>query len=291
MTESRSFAAFILTHGRPENVKTYRTLRNYGYTGKILLVVDDEDLSLKKYEENYPGEVVVFSKEKASKLFDEGDNFKDKRAVVYARNALWNIAKDQGITHFIELDDDYTGFYYRIDDVGLYGHWKIRCDWLFENMCKYLDSTPFATIALCQGGDHIGGGAGVSSNNTSRKAMNAFVCKTDRAFQFPGRINEDTTAYTTLQRAGVLFLTTIAAQVNQVTTQASSGGLTDIYKALGTYVKSFYSVMYTPSAVSVGILKDAGTKNGTKSEGNARLHHRVKWSACAPMIIRENFKK
>lgn len=30
------FCAFILTHGRPDKVLTYRTLRRAGYTGKIL---------------------------------------------------------------------------------------------------------------------------------------------------------------------------------------------------------------------------------------------------------------
>lgn len=37
------FCAFILTHGRPDKVLTYRTLRRAGYTGKIFIVVDDED--------------------------------------------------------------------------------------------------------------------------------------------------------------------------------------------------------------------------------------------------------
>ncbi|EFI4081186.1 TPA: hypothetical protein J5F60_004390 [Escherichia coli] len=37
------FCVFILTHGRPDKVLTYRTLRRAGYTGKIFIVVDDED--------------------------------------------------------------------------------------------------------------------------------------------------------------------------------------------------------------------------------------------------------
>ena len=38
-----NFAAFILTHGRPEHVYTYKTLRSQGYTGQIYIVIDDED--------------------------------------------------------------------------------------------------------------------------------------------------------------------------------------------------------------------------------------------------------
>ena len=33
------FAAFILTHGRADNVITYNTLRKQGYTGKIILLI------------------------------------------------------------------------------------------------------------------------------------------------------------------------------------------------------------------------------------------------------------
>lgn len=288
---NRNFAAFILTHGRPDRVITHKNLRKHGYSGPIYLVVDDEDKALGQYQDRYGDDVVIFSKADVAARFDEGDNFKDRRAVVYARNALWGIAERLGVTHFVELDDDYTNFYYRIDEAGRYGNWWARCDWLFSAMCDYLDATPFATVALSQGGDHIGGGVGIKSNRTLRKAMNAFVCRTDRPFEFPGRINEDATAYTFAQRRGTPFLTIVAAQVNQGVTQANEGGLTDIYKALGTYVKSFYSVMFCPSAVKVGVLRDAGAKGGTKTQGHARLHHDINWNACAPKIIRESHKK
>ena len=43
------FCAFILTHGRPDKVLTYRTLRRAGYTGKIFIVVDDEDKTRNQY--------------------------------------------------------------------------------------------------------------------------------------------------------------------------------------------------------------------------------------------------
>lgn len=292
MSNDRSFAAFILTHGRADKVTTYRTLRGQGYTGRIFLVVDDEDAQLDYYRQNFPGEVVVFSKAEAAELFDEGDNFNDRRAVVYARNALWGIAKKLGVTHFITLDDDYSLWLYRLDENGFYGHWKARLDWLFDSVCDYLDSAPFASIALAQGGDHIGGGAAMKSNKALRKAMNTFVCRTDRPFEFLGRINEDVTSYTCLQRAGTPFLTILSAQVNQETTQSNDGGLTDIYKAMGTYIKSFYSVMYTPSAVKVGSIQDAGCKGGAlKGVGHLRLHHRVAWNAVAPKIIRERHRK
>ena len=60
------FAIFILTHGRPDNVRTIASLRSHGYTGKIVLVIDNEDQSRANYEA-LGVDVVVFDKEKASK--------------------------------------------------------------------------------------------------------------------------------------------------------------------------------------------------------------------------------
>ena len=43
------FVALILTHGRAERVHTYRSLRKQGYTGRIVIVIDDEDETAPDY--------------------------------------------------------------------------------------------------------------------------------------------------------------------------------------------------------------------------------------------------
>ena len=43
MKLNKNYAVFILSHGRPDNVITYQTLRKCGYTGRIFIIVDDED--------------------------------------------------------------------------------------------------------------------------------------------------------------------------------------------------------------------------------------------------------
>ena len=76
------FCAFILTHGRPNNVITYDRLRAHGYTGKIFFVIDDEDKTASEYYEKFGDKVLMFSKEEMSKKFDQGDNFGDRRCIV-----------------------------------------------------------------------------------------------------------------------------------------------------------------------------------------------------------------
>ena len=58
-----NFAVFILTHGRPDNVITYKTLQKCGYTGKLFFIVDNEDKTIERYKENFGRDrVLVFRK-------------------------------------------------------------------------------------------------------------------------------------------------------------------------------------------------------------------------------------
>ena len=136
---------------------------------------------------------------------------------------------------------------------------------------------------MSQGGDHIGG---QNSNynksiRTKRKAMNSMFMRTDAPVSFVGKVNEDATAAALESMRGRLILTLMGVSLTQGQTQQNDGGLTDIYKDQGTYVKSMYSVMYAPSAVKV--------KNMVV--GEKRLHHIVDYNACAPKIIREVHRK
>jgi len=282
----KDFAAFILTHGRADRVYTVAALRSHGYTGEIYFVVDDEDKTAGQYVEKYGDKVLMFSKSEVAKAFDEGDNFNDRRSIFYARNACFDLARKVGVRFFVELDDDYSRFYYRFDGDGLYGNWKLEpLDWLFSKFCDFLSATPFSAVALSQGGDHIGGGGNSKAIKAKRKAMNSFFCDARKPFEFVGRVNEDVNTYTSQQRRGVAFLTFMQAQLNQKATQSNTGGMTELYLDSGTYVKSFYSVMYGPSCVKVGTLRDP------RSDGGVRIHHAIEWDRCAPQIIREAHRK
>lgn len=281
---NRKFAVFILSHGRADNIITLKALQKGNYTGKVYIIVDDEDEQLNEYKRLYGDKVVVFSKEQMEGTFDIGDNQNDRRVVVYARNKCHEIAKDLGLDYFLELDDDYNIFSYRKEIDGQLTQ-RVRCkqlDRLFDEMCEFLDKSNAHAIAFGQGGDYIGGTSSkLWKEQLSRKCMNTFFCKTDRPFQFYGRINEDTTMYTVLGQRGLIFLTIADVMVNQKETQANKGGLTDIYLDKGTYYKSFLSVMYSPSCVKVSLMGDTFK----------RIHHKVLWNNCVPKILDQKYKK
>jgi len=282
--KNKKFAALILTHGRPTKVYTYKTLRKHGYTGPIIIVVDNEDKTISKYKEIYGDKVYVFNKLETSKTFDTGDNFDDRRAIVYARNASFNIAKYLGYEYFIQLDDDYTDFRYKIDKYGNYINKSeiLNLDNIFDIMLEFFKNTNIKSVAMAQGGDFIGGKKGQQNNDwvLKRKCMNSFICCVNRQFKFVGRINEDVNTYTSTASRGDLFFTIPQIALSQKTTQSNSGGMTDLYLDSGTYVKSFYSVIYQPSSVVVALM-------GTKKK---RLHHRVTWSNTVPCILDEKYK-
>lgn len=277
------FAVFILTHGRPDNVVTYDTLKKHGYTGRVYLVIDDEDDTEDQYRERYGDKVIQFSKREIEKTFDTGDNFTNKRGVIiYARNACFEIARNLGVKYFCELDDDYTSFTFRFGADNTFAEENVlSLDAIFSAMLDFYISLGdrCKTIAMAQGGDYIGGGAGSygKSIKLTRKAMNSFICCVDRPFTFVGRINEDVNTYVRRGYEGDLFLTINQICLHQKQTQSNKGGMTETYLESGTYLKSFYSVMYHPAAVHIGLM---GNKN-------KRLHHNIEWNAVAPKIIKE----
>lgn len=282
------FCVFILTHGRADKVHTFNTLKKGGYTGKIYLIIDNEDKQAEKYRSLYGDSVIQFNKSEIAKTFDEGDNFGDRRTVIYARNACFEIAKKLGIRYFMQLDDDYTNFSFRVTDTGGYANenesTRIKnLDVIFAALLEYYKSIPALSIAIAQTGDYLGGEDApiFTSIWQRRKAMNTFICSTDRPFKFFGRVNEDVNTYTALQNRGGMFMTFPLLCIKQKPTQSNSGGMTEMYLDSGTYQKSFYTVMYNPDFVRVGIMNTA----------NARLHHKIRWRNAVPCIISEKYRK
>jgi hypothetical protein len=272
---SSDFVTFILTNGRADKVVTTKNLERCGYTGKIVYIIDDEDKTIEEYANRFGREnLYVFDKKAMADAMDEANNFDDRKTIVYARNACFAAAQELGYKYFLQLDDDYSSFEFRIDTKG----GKVRdinnLDAIFERMLEFYKSTNCKSIAFSQGGDFIGGlnnGKG-SYRFNKRKCMNSFFCSTDRPFQFIGSINEDVNTYTLKASRGDLFLTIPFVSIVQKTTQSQAGGMTDSYLKFGTYCKSFTTTLFMPSAVKVKMLNSS----------NKRLHHSITWKNVTP---------
>lgn len=277
MRAGRSFAAFILSHGRPHDVVTFTSLRDAGYTGRIILLVDNEDKHAPIYCEKFGAEnVIVFDKTVIAQTFDTGDNTFERRSSIFARNASFGIARNLGLDYFIQLDDDYKDFQYRTKNKGVLLVSPVRSmDAVFDAMLDFLDDSGVLTVAFSQGGDHLGGASTFDKLKVKRKAMNSFFFKTTNGIDFVGRLNEDVNTYVVHGARGIVFLTLLRLQLVQGKTQHTPGGMSEVYLDSGTYLKSFFTVMMAPSCTTIVMM----------GQTHRRLHHRIQWNNAVPKII------
>lgn len=278
------FAVFILSHGRANHLITLPTVLSSGYTGKWYIVIDDEDKQRQDYINNFGIEhILMFNKDEALKTFDIMDNLNEKRVIVYARNICFKFAKDLKLKYFLELDDDYRSFSMRVEKGDSLSTIYVKdLDSVFNEILEFLEMSGAHSIAFSQNGDFIGGiNSRMNKARVVRKAMNAFFCKTDRPFKFSGRLNEDVTTYVSEGSKGKLFMTIADINLNQLDTQQTKGGMSDSYLALGTYTKSFYTVMSNPSSVKISEM----------ITNHTRIHHQIDWNATVPKIVSGSFKR
>jgi hypothetical protein len=279
----RKFAVLILTHGRPDSVVTDKTLRRSGYTGPIWYLIDNEDKSANEYRERYGSSVIQFDKRRYADMVDEGDNFDNRRTTTHVRNASFDIAEELGLDWFWLLDDDYLFFEYRTNSEEQYpakmAKINLSLDAIIQVLIEFIEPTRFATVAMAQGGDFILAKDTQFSFNPTiyRKAMNSFLLSPHRRFWFVSRLNEDVNTYCTEGMRGTLMGTVPLVSLTQRQTQSQAGGMTEAYKASGTYVKSFSTVMYCPAFARVQALNTS----------HARIHHRIDWKRAVPVIIGE----
>jgi hypothetical protein len=57
--------------------------------------------------------------------------------------------------------------------------------------------------------------------------------------------------------------------------------MVDIYADVGTYVKSFYTIIAQPSSVKIAMMGDK----------HYRIHHKINWNNTAVKIVSGRYKK
>ena len=289
------FGILILTHGRAREMKTLHALERAGYTGRWYLVIDDEDNQADEYRALYGDHVVQFCKRDTALWTDAGDNHDNRKAILWARNESFRIAKDLGLTYFMMNDDDFCSYnYWMTNATHDIKHTSPlhTLDDCIEMAIGFLDATKALSVAFAQGGDYIGGANSTPANKlTLRKCMNTFICRSDRPFQFYGRMNEDVTTYVRNAMLGKLMFTITPFFVIPPATQSISGGMSEEYKKAGTYTKTFYSVMYAPSAVKISVVGGGNGGGIGKNVAYYRVHHHIDWKYCCAKIINEKYKK
>lgn len=289
----RKFCIFFFAYGRPELLResSWKSLDDFGSNAPRYLICSDDDKRLQDYKDMFGEErVLVFNKQEAEKTFDVGDNFQNMyKSVCFARNMMFEMAKRVGHRYFLVHDDDVVTYAIRHEEDGLLRRDTRIPYGLFDNICeayfRMLDSAPWLyCTAMSQGGDYIGGKESKLWKEQHRwKAMNGTFHDVEKPYTCPGRINEDVNAYCCNGMRGKLFLTLAGVMLDQIPTQKAEGGMTEIYRSNGTWLKSMYSVMLCPSFISINTM-------GNFSE-TRRIHHRIEWKHAVPKVLSNKYAK
>lgn len=283
---NKDFAIFILSHWRPNTVYTYNTLKKIWYTWKIYILCDDEDKQLDKYIEKYWDKILVFSKKDVWLYTDSYDSQPWYKSVVYARNATFNLAKELWLKYFMQLDDDYMTFTCKYNNKLEFSSSRSTVkdfDKILEYMVKFVSLDKVMCIALAQEWDFIWWENNwfVFSEIRKRKIMNSFLCSVDKPFLFRWELNDDVNTYVALWNQWYFFYTIPWISINQKITQSNPWWLTDIYLEKWTYIKSFCTVMTSPSSVKIT----------TMWISDRRIHHKIKRNYTVPRVLHQDYKK
>jgi len=278
----KNFCIFILTYWRPNNVVTIKTLKKSWYTWDLYLICSDDDDSLEEYKKNYPWQVIVFHKD--DKYWNTMDVWWNKQIVLYARNINFKIAKELWYKYFQQLDDDYVQFkYVKCFNINWKNKKKLvkiqNYDEIVEIFLEFLKISKIKSVCFSQFWDYIWWDYSIWKYcYRLRKIMNSFFFKTDVPVEFLWRINEDVNLYISQWIIWDLFFTIPQISLQQQVTQQNKKWLTDVYKDLWTFVKSFYTVMLSPSSVKVSGMWVT----------NYRFHHQINWNNTIPCLITNN---
>lgn len=286
MIDMSKFVVIVLCHCRPYDTTTIDTLRACKYTGKIILLLDDEDSTVEQYKERYGKDniIEVFSKDEVLKTTDLMNSNINKSCAVYARNKCFDVAKKYGFEYFCQMDDDYTTIPYRyVVGNTLYRENDVNLDLVFQYYLEFMDiSDKIGAVAFAEPGDFVGG---VNSNLNKRlflrKCMGSWICFVNRPLKFLGIMNDDVNCYSLYGSRGMLFYTFNFIMIDTPATQSVKGGMTDVYLGNGTYTKTFYTLLCCPSFVRVDMFGDR----------HYRIHHKFNWKCAVPMLISDRYKK
>ena len=274
------FAVIINSHGRPD-CKSYHTMRDAGYTGKIIITVDTDDDCLEEYLKNEDTIVHLFEKRNDDPTFDLGDNFeKPMGVVVFARNEAWRCAEKYGLKYFFVMDDDLKDIVYAEVEGEKLKRRKIHCmDRVFELLCDYLEEHE-QIPAIGFGIANCIGGAERFLQDIGEFCLigNGYLCSTDRKFPFNGRVCEDWV--TTLDQATIgkpLYRIDFIMTMYSIWRDGEDfwdGGMSETYKDTDIYSTRMYCVMRHPSCTKI---KQMWRQYGVHEEGSTKkvLRHRM----------------
>lgn len=280
---TKKFAVFILTHGRPHNQLTVKTLRDLGYTGDLYLVVDDQDDTFDEYVKEWGvNTVIVFNKDHFIRHTDTGLSVPVTKFAVFARNAIEHIAKFMGYKTFMMLDDDITKLRVRLpEDESLRSYqFNGHFNEIIDKSVDYVLDCNIACMGFGFCNLYIGGVENFNKENPrQRLCAEAFIRNTSHPVSWRLNMVEDMITSIDAAMSGDVWFQFLPIQVEiKMSEGAVEGGNSEVYRQLGMYRISFMPVIAYPSSNTVRLGKKAWASTTTPDK-------------CIPKIISSRYRK
>ena len=249
------FAIFVLTHGRPDKQLTWELLKKLGYTGKIYLVLDDQDKTIPQYIQNFGAEnIFIFDKNHYVQTTDTGNNKPVFGCGIYARNAIEDIAKEMGLKAFVQADDDILNMRIRFPEADRVRSYCINStfDSIIYAYIEFIKSTNFAYIGFGNAPAYMCGKEVFNINNSNFPYV--FMLRNSRVdVKWSMNFSDDYATPTLLSNRGNLCLQIPFVQVDEspVADVKTTGGMANSYARETELSLAFYIKMSSPNSVAL----------------------------------------
>lgn len=279
-----NFAIFICTHGRPDKQLTLNTLRKCGYTGKIYLVLDDTDETIQKYIDLYGADnIFIFDKRSYIDLTDTfvSHEIAPTKCVVYARNAVEDIAHSMNLVCYAVVDDDIKEFRHRwINDNKLKSSTILyKMDDVITEYIRFLLEN---NISYCSFGcvpNYFGGLSVYDKQRTNARTCHNFIFKNCNFHQYwMASYVEDMTTPFVYGRTGQLWLAVLDVELVAPICGTTAGGMQDTYVSIPEFKRQTYALISSPSSIQIRLR-------------NNKWRICVSKDAVVPKILSFRFKK
>lgn len=254
-------AIFILTHGRPYNQKTLKTLNHLGCTEKIYLVLDDQDSTVQNYIDEYGADnIIVFNKNHYVHTTDTGLYEPVFKFAVYARNAIEDIAVDMGLDYFVMLDDDITNIRLRYVDDGSMRTSQTQgyITPILYRCYEYMDKADIGCLSLGFGNMYMQGCKALEVGSPrQRVCVLTFIRSVRHPIRWRLNMVEDLITSIDASMRGYVWLQFLPLQVDVCMSEGLvKGGNSDAYNEFGRFRLNSFPILVYPSSNKLRFVND-----------------------------------
>lgn len=273
---------YICTHGRPDKQITLKALRDAGYTGKIILVLDDEDETISGYYDNLDmcDDFVFFKKQSIIDTTNTTSSPPNRKTILYAKNACEIDAEKRGLDVFAICDDDIPGFRYRYVEDGSCKSLTIthNMDKVIQSYMEYLLDSDITATSFGMAQFYFSGENCFSPETMLKwRVPYTFVFRNAKhTVDWVSDYGEDITTAIECANQGKFMMASPFVQMNLSPMGVGEGGMVELHK--DTFRLAEYGHVWHPTSEQIKYYKD-------------RWMSTIKRESAFPMLISSKHKQ